>query len=284
MFFPWCLTLSLTVLICSVNLGYAATLVTDEVEALKQIAKTLGKKNWNFNVDPCRHDEPSWFTHTEDIRVNQVNQVECDCSFYNNTTCHVARIILKRQSLGGKVPPELFRLPYLIEIDLTRNYLNGTIPREWGTMQRLARISLLGNRVTGGLPIELANISTLLNLTLDYNQLSGNIPPQFGDFSSLEKLSLISNNLTGELPQSLAKLTTMKDFRISDNNFSGNIPNFIESWTSLRRLEIQGSGLSGPIPYGIASMANLSQLRISDLKGNESTFPLLRNNSNFKNM
>ncbi|CAI9784278.1 unnamed protein product [Fraxinus pennsylvanica] len=201
--------------------------------------------------------------------------------------------ILRRQSLGGKVPPKLFRLPYLIEIDLTRNYLNGTIPREWGTMQRLETVydilhlpqcflSLLGNRVTGGLPIELANISTLLNLTLDYNQLSGNIPPQFGNFSSLEKLSLISNNLSGELPQSLVKLTTMTDFGISDNFFSGNIPNFIQSWTNLRRLFIQGSGLSGPIPSGIASMANLSDLRISDLNGDETTFPHLSNNSNIK--
>lgn len=116
MFFPWwqCLIASLTVLFCSVNLGCAATLATDEgmyihikhviqrnynlfhdffnnffaVETLKKIAETLGKKNWNFSVDPCSK-EPSWFTPTKD---EPENQVICDCSFNNITTCHIVRM------------------------------------------------------------------------------------------------------------------------------------------------------------------------------------------------
>ncbi|KAL2455590.1 putative leucine-rich repeat receptor-like serine/threonine-protein kinase [Forsythia ovata] len=250
------------------------------VDALKQIGKTLGKE-WNFSVDPCSGGG-NWITPNAPKGYN--NTVTCNCSYESNTICHVVSISLKAQSLPGSVPREMVRLPYLQFIDLSRNYLNGTIPPEWGTMEQLVNISLLGNRITGPIPGELSNISTLENLVLEYNQLSGNISLQFGNFSSIKRILLTSNNLTGELPATLAKLTTLIDFRIGDNNFSGSIPNFIENWTSLEKLVIQGSGLSGPIPSGIASMTNLSDLRISDLNGNDSTFPPLNNTKNLERL
>ncbi|KAI3457606.1 hypothetical protein Pfo_014269 [Paulownia fortunei] len=251
----------------------AALLPADEVESLQVIARSLGKMDWNFSVDPCS-GLSGWVTQNP-VKGNE-NAVTCNCTFDNNTICHVVSIILKAQNLNGSVPRELVRLPFLQEIDLTRNYLNGTIPPEWGSM-KLVNISLLGNRVTGSIPIELANITTLANLTLEYNQLSGTIPPEFGNLRQIEKLLFTSNNLTGELHANLANLNTLRDFRISDNNFRGSIPNFIQSWTNIEKLVIQASGLTGPIPDGIASLTRLTDLRISDLNGNESIFPPLSN-------
>ncbi|KAL2496547.1 putative leucine-rich repeat receptor-like serine/threonine-protein kinase [Forsythia ovata] len=256
MFFRRFLIFSLTVLVCSVNLGRAATLPADELDALKQIGKTLGKE-WNFSVDPCSGGG-NWNTPNPPKGFD--NTVNCNCFYEGNTICHVVSISLKAQSLPGSVPREMVRLPYLQVIDLSRNYLDGTIPPEWGTMEQLVNISLLGNRITGPIPGELANISTLTDLVLEYNQLSGNIPLQFGNFSSIKRILLTSNNLTGELSATLAKLTTLKE------------------------LFIQGSGLSGPIPSGIASMTKLSDLRISDLNGNDSTFPPLNNTKNLKTL
>ncbi|CAI9784273.1 unnamed protein product [Fraxinus pennsylvanica] len=252
-----------------------------DVDALKQIGKTLGK-NWNFTVDPCSGGI-DW--STPNAPQGSENAVTCDCTFVNNTVCHVVTIALKSQSLQGTVPRELVRLPYLQTIDLSRNYLNGTIPRQWGTMQQLVNISsLLGNRITGPILGELANISTLSDLVLEYNQLSGNIPPEFGNFSSILRILLTSNNLTGELPATLAKLTTLEDFSIGDNKFSGSMPNFIQNWTNLEKLAIQASGLSGPIPSGFASLTKLTDVRISDLNGNDSTFPPLNSNRNLKTL
>ncbi|XVF79029.1 hypothetical protein PTKIN_Ptkin14bG0186600 [Pterospermum kingtungense] len=157
--------------------------------------------------------------------------------------------------------------------DLTRNFLRGPIPREWGSTQ-LVNISLLGNLLTGQVPEELADISTLTSLVLEENQLSGPLPPKLGNLPNIEKLHLGSNNFTGELPETFANLTTMKDFRIIDNNFTGSIPNFtFQNWRNLERLYIQASGLSGPIP-DIVDLKNLSDLRISDLNGN-TKFPRL---------
>ncbi|KAL9438023.1 hypothetical protein AB3S75_023815 [Citrus x aurantiifolia] len=256
-------------------LASGATLPEDEVKALGDIADRLGKTDWNLSVDPCS-GRGGWFV---DLKKNAVT---CNCSYSGGTVCHVVSIILKEQSLPGVLPPELSRLPFLQEIDLTRNYLNGTIPSEWASLP-LVNISFLANRLTGPIPKNFANISTLANLTVQFNRLSGELPEELGSLFNLEKFHINSNNFTGELPQTFAKLTNMKDFRISDNQFTGEIPSFIQNWTKLHTLVIQASGLVGPIPSGITSLRSLTDLRISDLNGPEATLPDLGNRP-FKNL
>ncbi|CAL5390981.1 unnamed protein product [Camellia sinensis] len=144
--------------------------------------------------------------------------------------------------------------------DLTRNYLNGTIPPQWGSLQQVTHISLLGNRLTGSIPKEIGNISTLQHITLEFNQLSGTLPPELGNLSQINNIHLTSNYFTGEPPGTLAELIT------------------------LRELAIQASGLDGPIPPKIASLTKMIDLRISDLNGMESTFPHLNNMKNMSRL
>lgn len=54
------------------------------VEALREIAIKLKKKDWNFNVDPCS-GSGGWVNTTGLL----ISNVTCDCSFDNYTTCHV---------------------------------------------------------------------------------------------------------------------------------------------------------------------------------------------------
>ncbi|XP_039684827.1 probable leucine-rich repeat receptor-like serine/threonine-protein kinase At3g14840 isoform X2 [Medicago truncatula] len=193
------------------------------------------------------------------------------------------KITLSAMLLACTLPPDLVRLPFLQEIDLTLNYLNGTIPKEWATL-KLVNISFYGNRLSGPIPKEFGNITTLKNLVLEFNQLSGNLPPELGSLSQIEGLLLSSNNFTGVLPATFAKLTALKQFRIGDSGFSGAIPNFIQSWINLEMLTIQGSGLSGPIPSGISLLKNLTDLTITDLNGSDSPFPQLQNMSNLSKL
>ncbi|XP_050371085.1 probable leucine-rich repeat receptor-like serine/threonine-protein kinase At3g14840 [Argentina anserina] len=262
-------------LVCSATLAFGVSqLPNDEVQALKDIAKTLGKTTWNFSADPCGQDY-GWAK----LNPNEGSEdaVTCNCTLVpNSTVCHVTSIVLKAQNLPGKLPPEFSRLPYLQEIDLTRNYLNGTIPPDWGVLP-LVDISLLGNRLTGSIPVELANITTLKSLVLEINSLSGVLPVKLGNLPNIERMLLTSNNFTGELPETFAGLSTLQDFRISDNSFSGNIPNFIQNWTALNKLAIQASGLTGPIPSGISLLKKLTDMRVTDLNGPASSFPSLQN-------
>ncbi|XP_022717350.1 probable leucine-rich repeat receptor-like serine/threonine-protein kinase At3g14840 isoform X2 [Durio zibethinus] len=275
---PRLLLASILLTCCLSSFVFGATLPDDEVECLKDTAKTLGKKDWNFSVDPCSGEE-GWATPNP--LKGFENAVTCNCSFSNATVCHVISIMLKAQSLPGTLPKELVKFPYLQEIDLSRNFLNGTIPPEWGSMQ-LVNISILGNRLTGPIPKELGNISTLTSISAEFNQLSGALPPELGNLPQIERMLLSSNNFTGEVPQTFAKLTTLKDFRISDNHFTGEIPIFIQNWTNLEKLAIQASGLTGPIPSSISALENLTDLRISDLSGTDATFPPLSGMKNLK--
>uniref|UniRef100_A0A6N2LVY6 Leucine-rich repeat-containing N-terminal plant-type domain-containing protein n=1 Tax=Salix viminalis TaxID=40686 RepID=A0A6N2LVY6_SALVM len=44
-------------------------------------------------------------------------------------------LVLKTQNLQGSLPPDFSRFPYLQVIDFSQNYLNGSIPPEWGATQ-----------------------------------------------------------------------------------------------------------------------------------------------------
>ncbi|XP_070663114.1 probable LRR receptor-like serine/threonine-protein kinase RFK1 isoform X5 [Malus domestica] len=183
---------------------------------------------------------------------------------------------LKGYSLPGILPPQLVKLPYLKKIDFALNYLNGTIPKEWGVTQ-LTSISLLVNRLSGEIPKELGNITTLTYLHLEANQFSGVVPPELGSLINLGTMMLSSNRLTGNLPTTFSGLRNLTDFRINDNNFNGTIPDFIQNWKQLERLEMHASGLQGPIPSNISLLSNLIELRISDINGTEQGFPTFKN-------
>ncbi|XP_047310258.1 probable leucine-rich repeat receptor-like serine/threonine-protein kinase At3g14840 [Impatiens glandulifera] len=273
---------ALTAAICFVSTTVygASVLPASEVETLRQIGSKLGKTNWNFSVDPCSGGS-GWFTQPPPDENNPDNAVVCNCTFSNNTVCHVVSIFLKQQNLTGTLPKEFVNLPFLQEIDLTRNYLNGTIPPEWGT-SLLVNITLLANRITGTIPRELGNITTLRSLVLEINQLSGRIPPELGNLTSIERLLLTSNNFSGELPIELGKLTTLMDFRIGDNNITGKIPDFIGNWRNLNKLVLQASGLEGPIPDTIFTLINITDLRISDINGTDAIFPPISNMKKLK--
>ncbi|KAL6314409.1 hypothetical protein AAG906_022492 [Vitis piasezkii] len=174
------------------------------------------------------------------------------------------------------MPDEFGNLTYLQEIDLTRNYLNGSIPTSLAQIP-LVTLSALGNRLSGSIPKEIGDIATLEELVLEDNQLEGSLPENLGNLSSLSRLLLTANNFTGTIPETFGNLKNLTDVRLDGNAFSGKIPDFIGNWTQLDRLDMQGTSMDGPIPSTISLLTNLTQLRIADLNGSSMAFPNLQN-------
>ncbi|KAG6480632.1 hypothetical protein ZIOFF_057217 [Zingiber officinale] len=222
-------------------------LVESEVEVLQTIGSKL---NWNFGMDPCRGAPVQQDPDNENYFVNNVTCGLCD----NITnTCHVTSIQLKEQNLIGELPAEFADLTYLDTLDLTRNYLNGTIPAKWGTLR-------------------------LTTLILEANSLEGSIPEALGQLSNLTRLVLSSNNLTGELPESLGNLLELEDFRIDGNPISGRIPSFIGDWTKLVHFDMQGTtSMEGLFPDSFSRLESITELRLTDWKGGDGQFPPLQN-------
>ncbi|KAK2998886.1 hypothetical protein RJ639_024551 [Escallonia herrerae] len=97
------------------------------VRALQQIAKTLGKTDWNFSVDPCS-GQSKWATLNP--AKGSENAVTCDCTFNNNTVCHVVSIDLTFNKLSGQIPGNFAGLSNTDYIYLTGNLLAGPMP-DW---------------------------------------------------------------------------------------------------------------------------------------------------------
>ncbi|CAL5022996.1 unnamed protein product [Urochloa decumbens] len=246
-------------------------LPTQEVEALKGIARKLNKTDWDFSVDPCSR-AGNWANSIGFL----VSNVTCDCSFKNFTECHIIGLELMRQNLSGILPEEVVNLTYLQYLDLSRNFIQGPIPASWGDLP-VYNLSLQGNRISGTLPKELGRMPMLKSIQLEGNQIEGPIPPELGNISTLERFFISANNITGELPSTFSRLTNMTDFRIDGNSISGKIPSFIKNWQSVNRIDMQGTLMSGPIPPEISLLKNLTELRVTDLSGPSMKFPPLQN-------
>ncbi|KAK9223979.1 hypothetical protein WN944_012428 [Citrus x changshan-huyou] len=252
----------------------SATLPRAEVDALNQIAKTMGARDWTFDANACDLNETPIVLEEGPTRI-----ITCNLGIDN--TSHITEIQFKRCNLSGTLPPELVQLPSIQKVDFAYNYLNGSIPVEWALLQ-LKFISVFGNRLSGNIPSHLTNITSLTYLDIEANQFSGTVPEEFRKLVNLGTLRLSSNQLSGSLPTGLAELKNLTDFRISDNNFNGSIPEFIQNWKQLDRLEMQGSEFHGPIPSSISVLEKLTQLRISDIAGRNHPFPDLRKMAGIK--
>ncbi|WMV15750.1 hypothetical protein MTR67_009135 [Solanum verrucosum] len=266
------ITFSLLLIVCEAQNG-RGILPEEEKNALREIGEQLGKTDWDFDVNPC-DESTSWTTPgTDDLSV-YVSNVTCNCDTPNGS-CHVQSILLKGQDLAGVLPPSLVKLPNLTKIDLSCNYLSGTIPPEWTSM-KLEYMSLMLNQLSGPIPKYLGNMTSLVYMRLESNMFNGTVPKELGDMVNLRVLILSFNNLTGQLPEELNKLTNLKELRLRGNNFTGKLPSF-ESFKTLQRLEIQASGFEGPIAPIISVSTQMIELRITDLTGGASEFPLLGN-------
>ncbi|KAM1101456.1 hypothetical protein ACFX2B_007739 [Malus domestica] len=245
----------------------AQLLPLEEVKILETISKKLHNTHWNISQSSCQDGGAGFYKYfTDDILSN----VTCNCSFPSNT-CHVTIIEMKGLNLTGVIPEELGNLTHLEAIDLTRNYINGSIPASLSRAPFRA-LNLLGNRLSGSIPID--GFTMLTELVLEDNQFEGHLPQNIGKLTNLKRLLLSANNFTGTIPESYGNLKNLTDFRIDGSRLSGKIPNFIGNWTKLERLDMQGTSLEGPIPSIISSLKNLTELRISDLNGS-SPFPNL---------
>ncbi|KAD6794491.1 hypothetical protein E3N88_05387 [Mikania micrantha] len=253
----------------------AQLLPVEEVEALQTISSRLQHNGWQVARNSCSGGGGLNVTYSLNNQglVGFGSNVTCNC---NTTECHITHIQLKGLNLTGTMPEEFANLTFLQEIDLSRNYINGSIPSRLGQLP-LRTLSLLGNRLSGPIPSEIGDITTLEELVLEDNLFEGQLPSNLGRALSLRRILLSANNFTGTIPESFGNLTNLEDFRIDGSTLSGRMPSLIGNWTRLTRLDWQGTSMEGPIPTTISLLTNLTELRITDLTGPSSSFPDLQN-------
>ncbi|CAH2064242.1 unnamed protein product [Thlaspi arvense] len=181
-------------------------------------------------------------------------------------------LIMDNNMLSGKITDNLRNLRLLTVIDLSNNFLTGTIPRWLGNFfLDILRIS--NNRLQGEIPPSLFNIPYLWLLDLSGNFLSGSLPRRSdSDYGYI--LDLHNNNLTGSVPDTLWKGLVLLDLR--NNRLSGNIPRF-RSTPSIDVVLLRGNDLSGKIPVEVCGLSNVRMLDFAHNRLNESIPSCLSN-------
>ncbi|KAK1387201.1 Phytosylfokine-alpha receptor [Heracleum sosnowskyi] len=142
---------------------------------------------------------------------------------------------LSRNMLSEEIPEGLAKLKSLSDQNVTyKKHSQDLNPLTYRTTTRTLQythiqgfppsLDLSSNYLTGSIPAEFGTLKQLHVLNLYNNSLSGNIPETLSDITSLEILDLSNNSLTGTMPPTLAKLSFLSKFSVAFNKLSGNIP------------------------------------------------------------
>ncbi|KAL3683269.1 hypothetical protein R1sor_001291 [Riccia sorocarpa] len=162
----------------------------------------------------------------------------------------IKHLHFNNNSLGGSIPPEIFKLPNLIHLLLDSNSFIDTIPNNSSSSILILRLD--NNRLTGPIPSVWSNMTSVVEIHINNNQLSGTLP----DWSNLTNLRLLdtSNNPlldSQPIPDFLAAgMANLQTLSMSGCNLEGRVPPGLFSNPSLQRIELSDNKLNGTLTFG----------------------------------
>lgn len=203
--------------------------------------------------------------HWSDNPNNNWNVTNTPCTWVGitcNNSGRVIKIERKERNLSGFIP-DLSALTELQYLDLSKNYLSGSIPvKILNQLTKLENIYLDHNQLTGTIP-DLTSLSNLQVLYLGDNPLeSGPIPDWIKNLTRLRTLGLSNSQRIGTIPEWINSLTTLEYLQLDHNQLTGTIPN-LSHLTQLKWLFLNNNRLTDFIP-------DLSQLKLLEILSLES--------------
>ncbi|PRP85757.1 hypothetical protein PROFUN_06351 [Planoprotostelium fungivorum] len=194
---------------------------------------------------------------------------------------------LSRNNFEGAVPQSLFipttllavrlsgnffngslpiptQAPGLLQLDLSYNHFDGTIPDVFQKFPSLMYLDVRTNQLRGPLPSSLGGLANLTYVDMSSNRLEGTIPSSYSDLYGLQYFSIFGNLLYGAIPSFFNKFTKLQLLDLSINSFTGTIPQGLESLQELQALRLQSNQLVGSIPDGVYQLTSLVELALDN--------------------
>ncbi|CAN6684192.1 unnamed protein product [Malus baccata var. baccata] len=194
------------------------------------------------------------------------NQLDGPLPFWSATK--VSFFSLESNSFSGPIPSNIDQMmPNLDSLYLSKNHLNGNIPRSICNMQQLRELSLSENHLNGTIPPFVSNMKQLEVLSLRSNQFHGEFRLAWSVGSKIRFLDVSQNNLSGNIPTSLGVLSSLEVLKLNNNNFDGEIPNSLQNCSWLKSIDLGDNKLFGKIPQWIGGL-NVSMLYMIRLRSN----------------
>ncbi|CAB9504698.1 Leucine Rich Repeat [Seminavis robusta] len=179
----------------------------------------------------------------------------------------MTHIVLRENLLSGTLATEIglqanleFQEP-LLHLDISRNHLAGSIPREVWHLHGLESLRANSNAFTGSIPSDCGDTmgSSIWGFNVFDNQMTGTIPSSIGLWTNLEEFLIHGNTFEGSLPQELWEITSLQKVGIG-GNLIGFIPEILPD---LVWLELLSPLLSGVIPSNVCTKPDMILLKLN---------------------
>ncbi|KAK9673043.1 hypothetical protein RND81_12G142300 [Saponaria officinalis] len=155
------------------------------------------------------------------------------------------------------------------QVDLSSNYLRGSLPIVFVNMTSLRHLDLSGNQISGSIPYWLKNMRKLQHLDLSSNWLKGPFPRAFANMTSLTYLDLSQNSFSGSIPFWIQNMEKLQHLGFGENNFSqvegGAIMGVVGKLCKLKSFDLSSNYIGGEI----GAHHNLSKCATYDLENLE---------------
>eukprot|EP00934_Nitzschia_sp_Nitz4_P004787 Nitzschia sp. Nitz4//scaffold89_size161592//42307//44354//NITZ4_002368-RA/size161592-snap-gene-0.171-mRNA-1//-1//CDS//3329559586//4777//frame0 len=175
-------------------------------------------------------------------------------------------LFLEDNSISGNLTGALDQWPFLLELDVSNNFLTGPLPEFLLNHADLIVLDVNSNDLTGDVPLTSDSIP-LQYLSLYKNQFQGPME-SVAHMEALRHLDVSFNELTGPIPSDLNQLTDLRYLSMSGNSFEAGPLVNLESLTKLRELSMKSCNLKSTIPEWIG---DLFKLQLLDLDANTLT-------------
>nr|XP_025654504.1 probable leucine-rich repeat receptor-like protein kinase At1g35710 isoform X2 [Arachis hypogaea] len=188
----------------------------------------------------------------------------------NTIKSPIQELDLSMNFLSGSIPSWIGSFSQLYLLNLSRNSLDSFIPHSVAKLRNLAILDLHSNRLTGSIieAFEIEQDSTggsLTYLDLSHNNFSSGVEEiGVGGQFNIQFLNLSHNNLKGMLSSSLGRLKSIHSLDLSFNKLASNLPEFLANLTTLEILRLQKNHFSGNIPNAFLKLRKLKELDLSD--------------------
>lgn len=165
--------------------------------------------------------------------------------------------------IGG----DAFNSIRLSEIDVSYNFLTGTMPLLAALTPSIRFLDISGNALTGSFPSgSIGFWPSMEELGARDCHFEGKVPVGFSGFLSF--LDFSGNKLTGTIPAELAKFASLQVLSLSNNQLSSTIPVNITKLSTLAVFRARNCSLTGTVPQGLASnSAQIIDLGLNQLSG-----------------
>lgn len=222
-----------------------------ELALLTGLRELQLSNNELFGVMP-----PQWFVDDKETRITWQTSLE--------------EMVLKNNSVSGRIPTEIALATSLKRLDLQQNQFQRNIPSEIGLMGNLTHLIWNDNFLSGSIPTEIGKMSALTACAWTNNRLSGTLPTEMASARSLQEFYVGENQLTGTIPWEIMFLMhSLVDLHLHSNQLSQSIPTRLGLLTQLRWLNLANNQFTGTIPTSLGRMTlmQLFQVENNSLQG-----------------